>query len=550
MPCFYFHPDAYETKDKKVMGRHVAGESFLKGYLKYGNCDQLAIQVEKKSHANVFKKMLADCRVSKGFELYDRHASSGKFYEGVAFYPGPGLSDWAKNRSFVADYSWSLCGITHTTASHGAMDAIIDMTTAPLQPWDALICTSSSVKQSVEDLLGPQIEYLRNRFKAQQFPLPQFPVIPLGVHSEKFAVANNKDKKASRDSFGIPKDAIVILYVGRLSFHAKANPFSMYKAIERASKESGRNIVLLECGWFYNSHIEECFAEASSSLCPSVHILKVDGLNSERLKAAWYSADIFCSFADNIQETFGITPIEAMAAGLPVVVSDWNGYKDTVRHGIDGFRVSTLLPSSLPRQEIHRAHAVGQIDYDTYLGLTSIQISVDHKEAYEAFLRLIESESLRRTMGGNGLKRVADTYDWKVIIPQYESLWDQLNQRRLWKKNSNSSLKVSYSCPSRPDPFDFFANYPTGRLEVFDLLVLTCNSNEFVDQFDRITKMKMFSSYATALMGRTQIMKMVELLSISPQSVETLSAMLSQDKAVVMRTLAFLVKIDLIEKAD
>ena len=62
--------------------------------------------------------------------------------------------------------------------------------------------------------------------------------------------------------------------------------------------------------------------------------------------------------------------------------------------------------------------------------------------------------------------------------------------------------------------------------------------------------MKMFSSYATALMGRTQIMKMVELLSISPQSVETLSAMLSQDKAFVMRTMAFLVKIDLIEKAD
>ena len=54
--------------------------------------------------------------------------------------------------------------------------------------------------------------------------------------------------------------------------------------------------------------------------------------------------DIFCSLSDNIQETFGITPIEAMSAGLPVVVSDWDGYRDTVRDGIDGFRVPTQMP--------------------------------------------------------------------------------------------------------------------------------------------------------------------------------------------------------------
>jgi glycosyltransferase involved in cell wall biosynthesis len=47
--------------------------------------------------------------------------------------------------------------------------------------------------------------------------------------------------------------------------------------------------------------------------------------------------------SDNIQETFGIVPIEAMAAGLPVVVLDWDGYKNTVRDGIDGFRVPTLM---------------------------------------------------------------------------------------------------------------------------------------------------------------------------------------------------------------
>ncbi|HRE90473.1 MAG TPA: glycosyltransferase, partial [Myxococcota bacterium] len=61
-------------------------------------------------------------------------------------------------------------------------------------------------------------------------------------------------------------------------------------------------------------------------------------------QACMAAADVFVSLADNVQETFGLSVIEAMAAGLPVVVSDWDGYKDTVRDGEDGFRVTTTMP--------------------------------------------------------------------------------------------------------------------------------------------------------------------------------------------------------------
>ncbi len=43
---------------------------------------------------------------------------------------------------------------------------------------------------------------------------------------------------------------------------------------------------------------------------------------------------------DNIQETFGLAPLEGMAAGLPLLVSDWDGMKDTVSPDV-GFRVKT-----------------------------------------------------------------------------------------------------------------------------------------------------------------------------------------------------------------
>jgi glycosyltransferase involved in cell wall biosynthesis len=49
-----------------------------------------------------------------------------------------------------------------------------------------------------------------------------------------------------------------------------------------------------------------------------------------------------CSLSDNTQETLGIALIEAMAAGLPIVVSDWDRYKDTGRDGVNGFHIPAL----------------------------------------------------------------------------------------------------------------------------------------------------------------------------------------------------------------
>ena len=63
------------------------------------------------------------------------------------------------------------------------------------------------------------------------------------------------------------------------------------------------------------------------------------------VRCCWAAADLFLSLVDNPQETFGLAPVEAMAAGVPVVVSDWDGYRYTVSDGVEGFRVPTLAPA-------------------------------------------------------------------------------------------------------------------------------------------------------------------------------------------------------------
>ena len=135
-----------------------------------------------------------------------------------------------------------MVGVTHTIASHSAMDAITGLLAGPVMPWDALICTSRAVQHTVQALLQEQADYLRWRMAAQQLVLPQFPLIPLGVHCSDFEFTA-AERAAARQALGIAADEVVALFVGRLSFHAKAHPHAMYLGLEEAArknrKESG-----------------------------------------------------------------------------------------------------------------------------------------------------------------------------------------------------------------------------------------------------------------------------------------------------------------------
>jgi len=207
------------------------------------------------------------------------------------------------------------------------MDGLTSLLTAAVQPWDAVICTSTSSRAVIETLFGRQEDHLSRRLGASRFVRPQLPVIPLGVDCEAQGRRSERTDKA-RSSLGIEPGDFVVLFLGRLSFHAKANPAPMYLALERLACR--HQVVLIECGWTANDHITQAFSEARAKLCPSVRSIVLDGRSNEVRDTAWAAADVFCSLSDNIQETFGLTPIEAMAAGLPVVVTDWDGYKDPV----------------------------------------------------------------------------------------------------------------------------------------------------------------------------------------------------------------------------
>lgn len=554
-PVIYYHPEAYTTSGPKLMGRNAAGESFLRGYLTHSHATAFWAQVQKQEHGQHFAAQVKAQGRSETVHAVTPHNLGALAQAGLVYYPGPGIGQHAFHRVAAtgAHTGWSLCGITHTTSSAGAMDALSELITAPVQPWDAVICTSTAVKDNVTRLLQAQANMLKERLGISKLVLPMLPVIPLGIHTQDF-VYTDAQKTAARKQLKANDNTLVVLFMGRLSFHAKAHPLAMYQALQKAAqlvKASGKKVKLVECGWHANEFIQKAYQDAARQACPDVEVITLDGRKAQDRETAWAGADVFCSLSDNIQETFGIVPIEAMAAGLPVVVSDWDGYKDTVRHEVDGYRIATVMPEAGLATDLALRHAVEVDTYDMYCGHTCTLVSVDIEAAALAFAKLFESPALRQSMGAAGRERAQQVYDWKVIIAQYEALWAEQDRVRLAAMQDATKVpgKLEQPWPARMDPFHAFASYPTQALKPSTMLALVDNSLEAATaRLQTYQAMAMVSFAKFVLPSDAEVAAVLKQAAAGPQAaIELVQTIDKARKPFVFRTLVWLLKMGILK---
>jgi glycosyltransferase involved in cell wall biosynthesis len=554
--AIYFHPEAYSTGGPKLMGRNAAGDSFLRGLLTHSTPNSaFYIQVGDLKHVEEFSSRAVALGRKEPIRAFST-ANLGVAEEAqVIYHPGPGLSEHAYHRRLFGDDKWSLCGITHTTSSAGAMDSIASLITSPVQPWDGLICTSTTVKHNVQTVLQAQADDMQQRLGATKLILPKIPVIPLGIHTEDFEYTP-RQRASSRLALGVNESALVVIYMGRLSFHAKAHPLAMYQALQAASVSSHKEVVLVECGWHANDSIRDAFSDAAKLVAPDVRVITLDGRKKQNRDIVWAGADIFCSLSDNIQETFGITPIEAMAAGLPVVVTDWDGYKDTVRDGVDGFRVQTLAPAPGLLGDLSHRHALNIDTYDMYCGHSSSFVAVDAHSLADSFIKLFDSPTLRQKMGSAGRNRARKYYDWKTIIGRYQEFWSELNDTRLEaqsvrRKSTESLIQPPIEkqpkperWPARLDPSLGFSSYPTRQLNVSTQLRLNMPQDEAQRLIDALKALRMVEYAKLVLPTDDEIRAVLNAASLEPMQASELLIDIDQPrKPYVLRSLAWLTKL-------
>ncbi len=455
------------------MGRQSAGNGFLRGFAGAFNNEaggkELPVITRNAKEAQAVEEELR----ATGWKGAVRHqpAAQPNAWTGfdLLYYASPVTGSLAWQRARRGAGAWSLCGVTHTISSDSVMTQIADCLREPFAPWDALICTSHSVLAAVHRVWAVERENLARRFgvDVSNAPVPMTPVIPLGIHPQDFA-GSPEARARVRAAWQMEEDEVAVLYVGRFSMHAKANPWPMYLAVARAAQRSGKRVRFVECGHFTHPETQQVFHDEAAA-ASGVRLLRLDGKQPGATVQAYAGADIFITLSDNIQESFGLTPLEAMAAGLPVVASDWDGYRDTVRDGVDGFLVPTRQPGSAAAASmaIH-GYEDRWLSYDQYVARAHALVGVDVEAAAQALERLIADAALRRRMGDAGRERVRTTYDWQHVFNRYKALWAEQDARRRHAIADPSAAGATLLAPMRNprfmNPLDMFAAHASGAI--------------------------------------------------------------------------------------
>ncbi len=467
--AIWFSTDGYDPVKKGINGRRVAGESFLRGFFAHAEVTEFVSLAHSQADHAAFAEFARSAGVTKPLRPVRLDAAAAMAPVEVLHYPAPIPPMECWRRSVHGAAAWAISGITHTTATRNVMQAVFDLRSAPQMPWDALICTSNAVQASMRRLMELAESHLAERYPGATLPArPLLPVIPLGITCDAF-LPDAALGQAMRDRIGAAAGDVVAVTIARMTPDEKFDPMPLFLAMEQAAAEvrafGGGKLHLVFCGQFRETGWVEIYAKAAARLMPSCGYHLLDGASPEDRKATLSGGDIFVFPIDNLQETFGLAPIEAMAAGLPVIVTDWDGMKDTVTPDV-GFRIPTELPRAGLSTYVTQRYMGGTDSYVQYVSQMSAMTSFDVGAFARALVTLATDADLRAQMGAMGQARARALYDWKQVIPQFQALWaEQVAMLGHARRTGGPAVapRDPALVPVGPAVEEMFAAYPTTR---------------------------------------------------------------------------------------
>ncbi len=358
--------------------------------------------------------------------------------------------------------------LLHHTLSYEELlhDAILRLLLAKARPWDSIVCTSQASRTALAELCAMVAERFEREHGARLAWGGRLDVIPLGIDTDRY---KPRDRAAARARFGLPDDAFVILFLGRLSAIDKADLLPFVTAFaELSRRRSDRNLMLVCAG---AEHPGERYGGAISSFASHVGVAErvrvfTDPAQFTPWKEDLYAAaNAFLSPIDNVQETFGITPIEAMACGVPQIVSDWDGYRDTVEDGVTGF----LLPTTWARCQGEVSHLAPLTSAPFEHVALARSVAVDTRAFVAAVEKLLDDPGLCESMAQASRRRAVERYSWPVVVAAYEALWRELAD----EAEKDSAPIADGHAYARPDWGRTFGHFASCTLDEGEALRLS-----------------------------------------------------------------------------
>ena len=221
-------------------------------------------------------------------------------------------------------------------------------------------------------------------FRREYATLPgQWQVLTPGVNVARFSTPDRAACRADiRGRYGIGASDVLLIFVG-MSFAVKGLDTIIAALAKARSARPEANIRLLVVG--RGGYDEGKYHRKARSL-GIAEAVTFAGTQVEELERYYRAADIFILLSKF--DTFGMVVLEAMAAGLPVIVSSSVGAKDLVEEGVNGF----VLP--------------------------------EHQDADAAANRIVRlTDAARREAMGVAAARTASMHDWEMLAEKMERMY-------------------------------------------------------------------------------------------------------------------------------
>jgi glycosyltransferase involved in cell wall biosynthesis len=406
---------------ERRIGRLVANHDFIKALLTYGDFDEFVLGNPSAANHRDFMTIVQGWNLPEARLRQIRPLSLPELPGTLArdefhvFHVGgwgsfmPGLHQL---RGRYARAPFPITGIIFSIHSRDSVDLAFRMTRAEMASYDGIACLSEDGRLAMQHLLDGAAAF-GGRFAGRLDPLP------LGIDDALLDARG--DRAAARRRLQIPEEAVALLVLGRITPTQKMDLAPLLKAFaQHILPRAQQPVVLVLAGGGSDAEVRllnEMIDAYGIRPQTRVHANFLQRTKADLLAGA----DVLLSPVDNTQETFGLSLLEAQAAGLPVVASRFDGYKDLVREGVDGYLIETSWCEADPVDELFDV-----MDPNVAQLMQGQSVAVDMPQLAERVLTLVDDADRRRRMGAEGRAKVDRVYRFSAVIRQYEAWWQTL----------------------------------------------------------------------------------------------------------------------------
>ena len=453
------------TENDERLGRLVANYEFLKSLLNYSSFDAFHLFCLSPNHAqNTVNKLLADKSISDlakskvEINLYNSLKEKLLTTNYHCFH----LGGWSYHfngtvylRNTYAKEAFPVTGIIHSLNATAMSSYIQGLVRSNAQSYDSIFCTSNDGME----VMRKKIEIGEN-FDGVSKYMGKLSHLPLGYD---FSLDTELNRAQAKALVNFACDTKYILYLGRLSPSTKADLYPLLLVFKSLKERCDFKVKLVLAGGV-NPNELRIHKDMIKELGLDFDVQLMINFDLAKKKALISAADVCVAPSDNIQETFGISIIEAAACGVPVVAADIDGYKDLVVQNETGFKIKTTWIDNFEPCEIDDLY-----DFSVMQIMLAQAMVVDCEEMEEKIYLLLTNEELRNKMGENAAKRATENYRWDIVIKKYEAEWDKLKAEALQigrPKTLAKNLASNYY-------LETFSHYPTQTFNENLILELT-----------------------------------------------------------------------------